>query len=286
MHQLPVHSASFGRWRQPNRRLQLDRRQVELVAPLERGQRDREVLDRQAGRVEGRDLVRPSAARRPRRRARRRARSPARARASRPRPRATSSPLWLACSQSSQKTCVRTSSSTAISALPGPSAPIRLTCCPGRSEPGPNSTSCPGVTVTTTSAASASSREPATAAPSSSAAARGARLVDVPEQHGAPRRDERPRRGAAVDAGADHRRACPAGRASPPRARPRRRSAAPSPRRRRRPRPASRSTRRRAAPARSPSAALAPGCPGNDVTHFSSAWPPPSAGIARKSPAG
>ncbi len=28
------------------------------------------------------------------------------------------------------------------------------------------------------------------------------------------------------------------------------------------------------------------GFPGNDVTHFSSAWPPPSAGIARKSPAG
>ena len=28
------------------------------------------------------------------------------------------------------------------------------------------------------------------------------------------------------------------------------------------------------------------GLPGNDVTHFSSACPPPSAGIARKSPAG
>ena len=28
------------------------------------------------------------------------------------------------------------------------------------------------------------------------------------------------------------------------------------------------------------------GLPGNDVTHLSSAWPPPSAGIARKSPAG
>ena len=28
------------------------------------------------------------------------------------------------------------------------------------------------------------------------------------------------------------------------------------------------------------------GFPGNDVTHFSRAWPPPSAGIALKSPAG
>ena len=28
------------------------------------------------------------------------------------------------------------------------------------------------------------------------------------------------------------------------------------------------------------------GFPGNDVTHLSSAYPPPSAGIARKSPAG
>ena len=37
---------------------------------------------------------------------------------------------------------------TAISALPGPSAPIRLTCCPGRSEPSGSSTSRPGVTVT------------------------------------------------------------------------------------------------------------------------------------------
>jgi hypothetical protein len=38
------------------------------------------------------------------------------------------SPEWLACSQSSQKTRVRASSGAAISALPGPSAPIRLTC--------------------------------------------------------------------------------------------------------------------------------------------------------------
>ena len=28
------------------------------------------------------------------------------------------------------------------------------------------------------------------------------------------------------------------------------------------------------------------GLPGKDVTHFNSAWPEPSAGIARKSPAG
>ncbi len=44
-------------------------------------------------------------------------------------------PPWLACSQSSQNMCVRASSRGAISALPGPSAPIRLTCWPGRSDP-------------------------------------------------------------------------------------------------------------------------------------------------------
>ena len=41
------------------------------------------------------------------------------------------SPLWLACSHSSTTTRTRVSSSTAISAFPGPSAPIRLTCWPG-----------------------------------------------------------------------------------------------------------------------------------------------------------
>ncbi len=49
---------------------------------------------------------------------------------------AASSPPWLACSQSSQNRCARPSSSTATSALPGPSAPISETCWPGRSEPG------------------------------------------------------------------------------------------------------------------------------------------------------
>ncbi len=85
---------------------------------------------------------------------------------------AASSPPWLACSHSSQKTRTRRISSTAISAFPGPSAPIRLTCWPGRSEPGPRRISRPGVTVTTTSALSASASVAATPTPSSAATAR------------------------------------------------------------------------------------------------------------------
>jgi predicted enzyme related to lactoylglutathione lyase len=42
--------------------LEIDRRQVELVRVLERGEGDREVLDREAGRVERRDLVVAAAA--------------------------------------------------------------------------------------------------------------------------------------------------------------------------------------------------------------------------------
>ena len=91
------------------------------------------------------------------RRGRRRARS--RPRVSAPASTAwTRSPLWLACSQSSAKTRTRDSSSTAISALPGPSAPIRLTCCPGRNEPSSEQDLVPGVIVTRRSEPSASSR--------------------------------------------------------------------------------------------------------------------------------
>ena len=64
----------------------------------------------------------------------------------------------------------RTISVTAISAFPGPSAPMSDTCWPGRSMPSVITGSCPGVTVTTRSAESASSSEPATPAPSSAAA--------------------------------------------------------------------------------------------------------------------
>ncbi len=45
------------------------------------------------------------------------------------------SPPWLACSHSSEKTRTRASSSTAISCLPGPSAPISDACWPGASDP-------------------------------------------------------------------------------------------------------------------------------------------------------
>ena len=49
---------------------------------------------------------------------------------------AASSPPWLACSQSSQNRCARPSSSTATSALPGPSAPIRRDVLAGRERAG------------------------------------------------------------------------------------------------------------------------------------------------------
>ena len=78
----------------------------------------------------------------------------------------------------------------------------------------------------------------------------------------------------------------PRGRACPPRARRPRPYGAPSPQ------PASRTawswpvsaseSSTRPVTVGSPRAGL----PGNDVTHLSRAWPPPSAGIARKSPAG
>ena len=149
-------------------------------------------------------------------------------------------------------------------------------------------TSRPGVTVTTTSAASASSRDAATSQPSSAATLLRALAVDVPERHGAAAREERPRRRAAVHARRRHRggpRVRPR-RASPRRARRRRPSAAPSRRPRRAP--------PRATPFDASESSTSPvtvgspcaGLPGNDVTHLSSAWPPPSAGIARKSPAG
>ena len=82
---------------------------------------------------------------------------------------AVSSPPWLACSQSSQKSRPRASSSTATSAFPGPSAPISDTCWPGRRDPGPYSTSWPGVTVITASHLRACSSESATRPPTASA---------------------------------------------------------------------------------------------------------------------
>ena len=170
--------------------------------------------------------------------------------------------------------------------------------CPGRRRPSGHvlaraqgalgeHTSCPGVTVTSRSAASASSREAATSQPSSAAALAARARVDVPERDGAASGEERPRRGrpltpAPITAAVWH----PRGRASRRRA-PQRH---PCERRDRRPRRALRAGGRRTRPRASttPVTVGSPcaGLPGNDVIHLSSAWPPPSAGIARKSPAG
>ena len=112
--------------------LELEPRQVgDLVRALERGECDREVLDREAGRVERRDLV--VAARPPAVPASTSPICVTSAWATSPASTAcASSPPWLACSQSSQKRRARSSSEPATSALPGPSAPISETCCPAR----------------------------------------------------------------------------------------------------------------------------------------------------------
>ena len=102
------------------------RGQIELAGGIESSDRDGEVMDREPGRVEDRDLlaaVRPGG------------RSPARTAPSlrhlvrgRARPASTAcarSPEWLACSQSSQKTRVRASS-----------ARRRSRTCRGRRHPG------------------------------------------------------------------------------------------------------------------------------------------------------
>ena len=198
----------------------------------------------------------------------------------------TSSPLWLACSQSSAKILVRRSSSTAISAFPGPSAPIRLTCWPGWSEPAARSTSWPGVTVTSRSALSASSRL-ATLAPSSSADRR-ARSSSTSK-----RATSRPR-ARNVFAAAIPFTPAPTTAAVPASARPSvsAASTAAAPVRSAVTAPASSTARSEpfdASESRtSPITVGSPwaGLPGNDVTHFSDACPAPSAGIARKSPSG
>ena len=52
----PIHWRRSSRRNHGPTRLELDRREVPLVRPLHRRERDREVLDRQPGRVENRDL--------------------------------------------------------------------------------------------------------------------------------------------------------------------------------------------------------------------------------------
>ena len=157
--------------------LEREARQAGVVAcRLERGEGDREILDRETGRVERRDLVVVARDRAavpastspscghvlPRDEARPRPRGPARRRGS-PAP-------------SRRRRDVRARAPRPeASALPGPSAPISETCWPGRSAPSPRSTSFPGVTVTSRSAASACSSDGATSAPSSSATRRARR---------------------------------------------------------------------------------------------------------------
>ena len=208
------------------------------AAGFERGDRDREILDRKP--VESKSVISSSDRCVPARRRRGPRRAPSRRRAeqTRPRRRARAPRRGSPAPSRRRRPVRRASSAAAISALPGPSAPIRLTCWPGRSEPSPKSTSCPGVTVTTRSAASASSREPATL---------GAELVGdraAPARRRGPRSrrvaaacEERAHRRAPVHARADHgrRAARPRGRASRRRAPPRRPCAAPSPQPRRAP---------------------------------------------------
>ena len=143
--------------RRPRPFSQIDGRQVELVCPRVRRDRDREILDREPGRVEHRDVLRRRVVLRLRPRGHGRARSLGRAsRLPRLDRRLSVSPPCEACSQSSQKSLARASSAVAISAFPGPSAPISETCCPSRSEPGVNRIALPGVTVITASASRAS----------------------------------------------------------------------------------------------------------------------------------
>ena len=185
---------------------ELEDRQAQLVGAVRGGEGDRQILDREPGRVERRDLVGSSRGPAPLRRAPRRARSrrlgsddagvdgvgelaavarllpvvaeerePAPARRSPPRP------------------------------CPGPSAPISETCWPAPSVPSASSTSWPGVTVTTRSAARAASSEAATSAPSSAADSCGALGVDVPQRDLPAAGEERLRGRAAVDARTDDR---------------------------------------------------------------------------------
>ena len=231
---------------------------------LERGDRDREILDREPGRVEGRDLVAPRPARRPRRRAPRRAAS----RRSR-----STSPASTACdelaavarllpvvAEDARRARARDARSRPC---PGPSAPIRLTCWPGPeralAEQRPRGPASPSRAGRRRAPPRASR---ATAQPSSSAARPRARRVDVPERDVAAAREERPRRRAPVHAGADHRRGRGVG--APERLRREHRGRA-GPQRghgtpRRAPPRAARRRRSTAARARSPSAARAPGC--------------------------
>ena len=250
--------------------------------------RDREILDREAGRVEHRDLcvARASAGRAGEDGADRG--HVVLARRARPRPRARARRRGSPA-PSRRRTAARVRARRpATSALPGPSAPISETCWPGCSAPSSRTTSCPGVTVTSRSAASASSRDArdlaaelgrATCARASASTSHSA--TDRPRARNV-RAAARPLTPAPIDrcrlrvgaaerlGGEDGRRAC-AERGHRRRVEHRLQLA------RRRVGDEHDARHRRQAARR---------VPGNDVIHLRSAWPPPSAGIARKSPAG
>ena len=147
----------------------------------------------------------------------------------------------------------------------------------------------PGVTQHTTSQASAAARVPARPAELGRQRLRGLRTRVGADARAVARRREAARRPGAVQAAADDADARRARRARarwrpPPRPR---RCAAPSPRARRAASSGSlvAASERQTTPITvgSPCAA---GLPGNDEIHLSIAKPPPSAGIARKSPCG
>ena len=116
----------------------------------------------------------------------------------------------------------------------------------------------------------------------------GALRVEVPDRDRAPTGEERPRRRPAVHARPDH--GDGLGVVAPERLGGEHGGGAGAERRHgtgvEHGLQLRRSRRSRAAPAPSTVGSPRAGFPGNDVTHFSSACPPPSAGIARKSPAG
>ena len=169
----------------------------------------------------------------------------------------------------------RASSATAISAFPGPSAPIRLTCWPGCSEPSASSTSWPGVIgheqvggerllarAGDRAAELRRGRRPralrrrpraTTSRPRARNVRAAARPFTPAPTTAAVSASGRPSVSAASTAAAPVRSAVTAAASST--------------------RPSRRSTRPRAARRRVTVGSPRAGLPGNDVTHLSSAWP-------------
>ena len=265
----PTGAAAAGRsgTRRRPRALEANRQPVGQVAHVrERGDRDREILDREPGRVEGRDLVgaRPALGSSPA------STAPSsvdlvradEARLDRVRParrRGLPAP-------SRRRRCASARARRARSRpCPGPSAPIRLTCWPGRSAPSREEHARArrhrhdevGRERLVRRARRLERR-------ARSAAPRARARVDVPERDASAAREERPRRRAAVDAGSDHGRGRGVG--APERLRREHRGGARAERRHgagveHRLEPPVVGVREQHEPAR-PSAARAPGCPG------------------------